>query len=221
MKRIFLLIALSLSGLSNAQVTKNPGDFNQIKAFDQIQVELIPSSETKVEITGHRASEVEVVNNNGELKIRMSLKKLLDGEDILAKVYFKNLNSIDASEGAFIGCNESFEQEFISLNVKEGAQIKVQLAVSKAELRAVTGGILKVSGSAQTVDARLGTGGILEAQSLETKQTEIDIKAGGEAEIHATDYVNAKVRGGGNVDVYGNPKQVNKKTALGGSVNVR
>lgn len=221
MRSIILTLTLLLSGVSQAQITKNPGDFNKIKAFDRIEVELIPSSENKVEISGHRASEVEVVNNNGELKIRMSLKKLLDGEDILAKVYFKSLNSIDAAEGAFIGCNDAFSQDFISLNAKEGAQIKVVLDVAKAELRSVTGGILKVSGSAKTVDARLGTGGILYAKSLETQQTEIDIKAGGEAEIHATDYVNAKVRGGGHVEVYGNPKQVNKKTALGGSINVR
>jgi hypothetical protein len=33
--------------------------------------------------------QVEVVNNNGELKLRMPFPKLLSGEDISIKLYFK------------------------------------------------------------------------------------------------------------------------------------
>jgi hypothetical protein len=43
--------------------------------------------------------QVEVVNNNGELKNAFS--KLLSGEDISIKLYFKIYRSIAASEGSF------------------------------------------------------------------------------------------------------------------------
>ena len=36
------------------------------------------------------SQEVELVNKNGELKIRMPLTKLLSGDDVSATVYFKN-----------------------------------------------------------------------------------------------------------------------------------
>jgi hypothetical protein len=219
MTKFFFALMLATFTLG-AQTTKDPGDFKSLKVFDKIQTEIIPSDANRVEISGNRSSDVEVVNNNGQLKIRMALKKMFDGDDILVKVYFRQLNAIDASEGSYVGCAEPIKQDFISLNAKEGAQIKLQLAVDKAELRSVTGGMLKLSGTADVVDARLGTGGILEAEKLETRQTDIDIKAGGDASVFATQYVNATVKGGGHVDVYGNPNQVNQKTALGGSVKV-
>jgi hypothetical protein len=37
---------------------------------------------------------VEVVNNNGELKLRMPFPKLLSGEDISIKLYFKNIEPL-------------------------------------------------------------------------------------------------------------------------------
>jgi hypothetical protein len=51
---------------------------------------LISGSENKVIITGWE-QEVEVVNNNGELKLRMPFPKLLSGNDIKIQLYYKNI----------------------------------------------------------------------------------------------------------------------------------
>jgi hypothetical protein len=48
---------------------KDLGEFSTIKIYDRLTVSLISSSENIV-ITGNRKA-VEVVNNNGELKLRM------------------------------------------------------------------------------------------------------------------------------------------------------
>lgn len=207
-----------IAQMSFAQVTKNLGDFDELKVFDRINIELIPSTENKIEIKGDRSNEVEVVNKNGELKIRMSLKKLMNGEEITAKLYFTKLESIDGSEGAYISCDQPFKQTSIAITGKEGAEIKLILDVQKAKIKSVTGAILKISGMAQNQDASLGTGGILEAANLETAQTTVSITTGGEADVRATDLVDAKVRAGGTITVYGSPKQINKKTVLGGTI---
>lgn len=218
MKKISIIMLL-ISSLSFAQVTKNLGEFNAINVFDRISVELIPSSENKIEIKGDRAGEVEIVNNNGTLKIRMSLKKLLDGEEVSAKLYYTNLESIDASEGSYIIGDDVIKQSSIKVNAKEGSEIRLNIDVEKAELRAVTGGILQIKGSATNQDASIGTGGILRANGLETSQTTVKITTGGEADVRATELVDAKVRAGGTITVFGSPKQINKKVTLGGSIN--
>lgn len=218
MKKTALLAILFIAQISFAQVTKNLGDFDELKVFDRINVELIPSTENKIEIKGDRSSEVEVVNKNGELKIRMSLKKLMKGEEITAKLYFTKLESIDASEGAYVTCDETFKQTAIEITGKEGAEIRLKIDVQKAKIKSVTGAILKISGTAQNQDASLGTGGILEAMNLETSQTTVSITTGGEADVKASELVDAKVRAGGTITIYGSPKQVNKKTVLGGTI---
>lgn len=218
MKKLSIVMLL-ISSLGFSQVTKKLGEFNAINVFDRISVELIPSSENKIEIKGDRAGEVEIVNNNGTLKIRMSLKKLLDGESVSAKLYYTNLESIDASEGSYIIGDDVIKQSSIKVNAKEGSEIRLNIDVEKAEVRAVTGGILQIKGSATNQDASIGTGGILRANGLETSQTTVKITTGGEADVRATELVDAKVRAGGTITIFGNPKQINKKVTLGGNIN--
>jgi hypothetical protein len=74
---------------------------------------------------------VEVVNNNGELKLRMPFPKLLSGEDISIKLYFKNIESIAASEGSYVSSEANFKQTIMDLNAREGAEIKIDLDVEK------------------------------------------------------------------------------------------
>jgi hypothetical protein len=73
---------------------------------------------------------VEVVNNNGELKLRMPFPKLLSG-DISIKLYFKNIESIAASEGSYVSSEANFKQTIMDLNAREGAEIKIDLDVEK------------------------------------------------------------------------------------------
>ncbi len=218
MKKIVFALAVLMVQSAFAQVKKSVGEFDKVKVFDRITVELIPANEERVEIYGTRGNEVEVVNKNGELKIRMQFKKLLDGEEIDAKLYFKNLVSIDANEGSFIGCDKAFAQNSIYASAQEGAEVKIALAVDRAEIKAATGGRLKITGSAKKQEVSLGAGGIFEGKNLKTEQTIVSVKAGGEAEIHASDTVDARVTAGGKIKIFGNPKDIRRKTTLGGTI---
>jgi hypothetical protein len=218
MKKLFLIFTVIISQISFAQITKETGDFDVLRVFDRINVALIPSIDNKIEINGIRAEDVEIVNKNGELKVRMSLNKLLDGEEIKVKLFFKKLNNIEVNEGAFVTSDEIFNQTSISLEAKEGAEIRLKLAVEKVKTRAVSGGIIKIHGTATNQDVAIGTGGILEAKNLETEQTTIKITTGGEAQIRASAYVDAQVRAGGTITIFGNPKQIDKKIVLGGTI---
>jgi hypothetical protein len=65
----------------------------------------------------------------------------------------------------------------------------------------------------------VNSGGVYEAEKLITQQTIITSNAGGEADIYATNFVDAKVRAGGDITIYGKPKQINQKVIAGGSIN--
>jgi PIN domain nuclease of toxin-antitoxin system len=84
MKKILFSLLL-ISSLTFAQTEKKVGDFHKVTAFDQITVELISSDENKVVLSGINSDEVEVINKNGELKLRMPLTNLLKGNQVNAK----------------------------------------------------------------------------------------------------------------------------------------
>ncbi|MCB0383677.1 MAG: DUF2807 domain-containing protein [Psychroserpens sp.] len=219
--RTFLAITLLfLSTLLSAQNPKEKGvgDFSEIKVFDLIEVNLIKSDTNRVEITGEDIEDVEVINKNGKLKIRMKLDKIFNGEKTFVAVYYTKLNIIDGNEGAFISSNELITQDYIELRAQEGARLKIGLDVDKVEIRAVTGGIIETRGKANTQNITLNTGGIYEGRSFETKNTSVNIKAAGEADVYASNEVTAKVLAGGDVFIYGNPENINERTTLGGRV---
>ena len=62
---------------------------------------------------------------------------------------------------------------------------------------------------------------IIQSAKLKTKtsvQTDVSIKAGGEADVRASELVKADVKAGGIITIYGKPSQINQKTTLGGTI---
>ena len=218
MKKAIVLAFVLVIQIAAAQVTRNLGEFNSVKVFDKLNVKLISSTENKIIISGNRENEVEVVNINGELKLRMPFPKLLSGNDITIQLYFKNIDSIDASEGSYVSSESVFKQTSIDLDTKEGAEIIVDVDVEKANVRAVSGGIIELTGKATNQNCTIASGGVYNGKYLHTSQTQITVSAGGQAEVYATLLADAKVRAGGSISIYGNPKKINQKTILGGTI---
>ncbi len=217
MKKLVYSI-LFISSITFAQIEKKVGGFTKVTSFDKIDVLLIQGNENKIILNGSDAKEVELVNKNGELKIRMPLTKMLTGDNVSAIVYYTKLEAIEANEGSRISSEDIFTTTAFDVIAKEGSQIKIKLDVSRLTLRVANGSLVNVQGKATNQDIIVNSGGIYEAKKLLTNQTVITTNAGGEADIYATELVDAKVRAGGDITVYGNPKQLNQKIIAGGKV---
>ncbi len=219
--RTLLAFFLSLTGtglLAQGIVDREVGDFREIKVYDLIEVNLIKSDENRILIKGRNTGDINFVNKDGVLKLRMPLEKKFQGEDTFIEVYYTDLRVIDANEGARIIGNEQIVQERIELRAQEGAEIEIGLKVRDARIRSVTGGIIRASGIATNQEIVLNTGGIFEGRDLKTDFTLIRVSAGGEAELFASQEVDIQIRAGGDVHVYGDPQRVNKDTMMGGRI---
>lgn len=216
---VIALVLISIPAISQTQ-EKTIGDFRELKVFDLIEVNLIHSDVNKVVIKGERTSSVKVINDNGVLKLRMELEERFDGSDTFVEVFYTNVDVLDVNEGAVIVTNEAIKQNKIELRSQEGGKIKIGLQVNYVEIKAVSGGIIEASGLAEEQKATLNSGGILEAKDLQTRTSEVSITAGGNADVHASQRVDAKVTAGGIINIYGNPKTINKKRIVGGEINL-
>lgn len=221
MKNSLLALAACLIAMvGNAQKTHNPGDFDKVKVYDRISAELIPSSTTKVEIDGTRSDDVEVINRNGELKVRMRTTQLLKGEEITAKIYYVNLEDIQVSEGASIGSSSAVKSYDVKLEVKSGGSINLQVDATEFNATVSTGGSVKVVGKAANGKLSVSTGGAIDAKELRLDRAEAVVKAGGNIAVNAKDKLTARVTTGGSIEVHGKPTKVDKKVTLGGSINI-
>jgi len=214
-----LVLLIAFSTFAQRTITKDVGDFSELKIYDLIEVNLIQSSENKVIIKGENSGSVKILNENGKLKIRMELDARFNGEDTFVEVYFTNISIIDANEGSIITANTLIEQNIIELRSQEGAKIKVGIKVNTVTIKAISGGIVEASGTAKNQDITINSGGIVEGRELKTEDSIIRITAAGDAEIYVTNNVDAKVTAGGDIVIYGNPKNVKQKKLAGGDIH--
>lgn len=223
MKNLLVTVLFFATTLVFAQnpKNKNVGDFNEVKVFDLIKVSLVKSDENKVMITGEDVDDVEIIIKNNALKVRMKFDRSFDGTKTFVAVHYTDLKVIDANEGAIVVGNELITQDTIELRAQEGASIIVGLDVDTVNVRAVSGGIIETRGKANTQDITLNTGGIYEGRDFETKNTIVKVRAAGEAEVKASNSVDARITAGGNIDIYGDPQIVTKKQTFGGSIKVK
>lgn len=219
MKNLFSIFVLTIFSISFAQKSQDLGEFNFLEVFDKIPVILIQSDKNHIEITGSRANEVELVSKGQQLKIRMSTKSLLKGDDVKITLYYRNLNEIHANEGSVISSDQTIKSPNLILNSKEGAEINLAIETQTLDIKTNTGGRIYVNGTADFQSVVSNSGGIYDGEKLETSKTEVTVNAGGEAKVFATESVDAKTRAGGNIHIFGGA-QVTQQTIAGGKIHI-
>ncbi|MDH7446312.1 head GIN domain-containing protein [Aquimarina sp. 2201CG14-23] len=220
MKKIVFLSLLFVASIATAQsvITKNVGDFDELKVFDKIEVKLLKGSENKVEISGISRKEVDVVIKDKVLKIKMSLSNTWDDNDTKVIVYYTDISKLDVNEGGKIIVKELITATELDLRAQEGGDIYAEIETDKLLARAVSGGGLHLEGNAKEQEVTVKAGGQFIAEDLKTLRTQVKISAGGKANINASDYVKANTAAGGTIRIYGNPKEVDGKKVFGGKI---
>ncbi len=220
---LLLIVFLFAANLTLAQSgnTKALEKFTKVKAYDRIIVTLVKSSENKLVISGDDKDEVSISNSDGVLKIKMEFDNFMAGGEALATLYYtETLDLIDANENAKIKSEETISGNRVEIKAQEGGIIDLKVNITDLYAKSISGSEVTLSGNAKTQEVMVNTGGKIYNKNLITIETTAVVNAGGRADINATQKVNAKVRAGGYIYIYGNPKDVNKDTVFGGKIEI-
>ena len=224
MKKItvtLVMIVVSWSAMAQKGTNKQLDKFTEVKVFDRIVLTLVKGTENKLVITGDDKDEVKISNKNGLLKIRMEFDNFMDGDEAKVKLYYTEvLTLLDANENAKIISDETFNGKRVEIKVQEGGKIDLKVNLEDLYAKSVSGGEITLTGKADTQEAIVNTGGKVYNAELDTKNTNVTVSAGGRADVKASERVDAKVKAGGYIYIYGNPKDVEKNKLFGGKIKV-
>lgn len=226
MNRNLFILCISFFGLliypitaQDKSVNQTLASFSEIKVFDGISVNLIPSDKNEAIISGANVGDVSILVSEGSLKIRMKVTKIFSGYRTFVDVYYKQpLLVIDVNEDARIISKATIKQEVLEVKAQEGGEIQVNAEVTQFLVKVVTGGVIKAAGVSKNQDVQINTGGTYRGKDFKTGFSTVNVNAGSQAEINASDYVKASVKAGGEVLVYGNPAKMDEKTVFGGTI---
>ena len=173
-KTIYICVLLfSFNALAQKVITKKLGDYSTLKVYNGIEVELIKSKEHKLEITGEKSEIVKVKNVNNTLKLSLpfSLKPENNaaGGKVLIRLYHNNnITVIDANEGSTITGKE-ISQDNLEVNSQERAFINLVVKVEYLEVRASSGGVIKLTGTAKNQNVDVDLYGVYNGFALNLK----------------------------------------------------
>lgn len=220
MKKLTLLLVLSCSiAFAQEPIIKNLGDFNTLKVFNGLTVELKKSKTAKIEISGSQAEDVTIKNSNGILKVRLQFPESFVAEDVKIILYYNNnIDILDANEGAKINSEEVINQKHLEVKVQEGAIINLAVETKHLVVKAVTGGIITLAGITENQNVEATTGAIYNAYNLQTKQTVVTAASGARVEVKTSEVLDAKVRFGGTIFYKGTPEVLKTKKIIGGTI---
>lgn len=217
---IFTLLFVLVTYTTFSQRTEvDLGAFNELKVYDQMNVTLIKSSENKAIITGDNVDDVVIDNDKGTLKIRMDVENSLDGNETLISLHYSDeLKLIDVNEGAEVTSKDPLTAKNLVLRAQEGAEMNISVKSTNVDSKAVTGGKIKVTGTAENQEVLIRTGGEFYGEAFRTNRTEVKVFAGGKAIVNAKELMKAKVTAGGKIEIYGNPNKIDEDKTFGGSI---
>jgi hypothetical protein len=216
---VALFICSTFYCLAQSTATIPLQKFTELRVYDRITVNLIKGQENKLVLSGVDKGDVSIIENNGLLKVKMIVNKFLSGNTVNAKLYFtEELKVIDANENARIVSSGMIKGSIIEIRSQESAIITLNIDVDTVNAKSISGSELKLSGTTNHQDANINTGGKLYNKGLKSKTTSVIVLGGGIAEVYASEKVIAKVKAGGTIQVYGNPKTIDKDDTFGGKI---
>ncbi|MDP3313883.1 head GIN domain-containing protein [Lutibacter sp.] len=218
-KLVLILLFVSTIVVAQQPVSTNLGDFNTLKVYNGLTVEIKKGTESKIEITGPRADDISIKNSDGILKVRLKFPDNfeMDGTTIVL-YYSKNIEVLDANEGAKIVSENKLKQPLLDVKVQEGAIIKLDIDVKHLTIKTVSGGIIDLKGIAENQNIEANTGGIYNGFDVESKQAIVNSLAGSVVEIDVSEVLDAKAQFGGSIFYKGKPSIVKSKSVVKGVI---
>ncbi|MFY7670663.1 head GIN domain-containing protein [Tenacibaculum sp. MEBiC06402] len=223
MKRFIYISILFFTIVSSAQrIERSVRDFETLKVYNGIDIELIQSDKQELIITGEKAEKVKVKEGGKTLKIMMRFPETTADGKVKVVLYFnKDISVIDANEGVTLTC-KSIEQGHIEVKAQEGAFVNMVVNTKHLSVKSSSGGVIKLSGKTKNEDIKLDLGATYHGYNLETENvTNVKAGSGSKAEILAGETLKAKVTFGGTILYKGQPEFFTEKKVIGGTVEER
>jgi len=213
------LLFLGCASATFAQeITVELDNFTEAEISKGLKVNFTQAEENKAVITGSSRDNVNLQVKNGVLKVSIDIDHLWNEDNTVVNIFFKQLIKIEAKQNAKIDLCGKITQPMIKLRVQEGSDIKANIDVENLYASVVTGGNLYIIGKANKQEIDVKAAGDFKGENLIGNDVKVSIVGGGTASIFSKAYVNAKVRAGGTIYVYGNPQKIDERITFGGTI---
>jgi hypothetical protein len=174
----------------------------------------------RVEAEDNLQPYIETTMDGNELEIDTKEGfRLRPGKPVKIYITSPNFAKVRLSgSGDILSQNRIAGKDRIELAVSGSGNIKVDLDAPAVNAEMSGSGNINLSGLAKQFQGKLSGSGNISAMDLKTEQTEIRISGSGNADVFASEKLDVKVAGSGDVRYKGGAQQVSSNITGSGSV---
>jgi len=195
--------------------------FNSIKAERGLDVVLEQSTETSITVIAddNLHSHIKTTVNNGVLKITADVNNFINVDSKKIVVKMPNIESIQVSSGASFEAKNTINSNTIALKSSSGGSLNIAIESEKATSEASYGSTMRISGKAISHETAASSGSNINAEKLLSNDIIASASSGSVIHVYPLVSLNAVASSGGNISYHNVPKNLNKKSSSGGSIN--
>ena len=196
-------------------------NFTELQVYDRISVTLVKGEENKIEIPLEHKKDLSITENDARLRLKMCSGESVLNSTLSLKLYYTEaLSVIDANKNSRIISTGLVIGTDLAIEAQDASTITLNIAYNNVSAKSTSGSEIKLSGTSTNQEVMINTGGKLFNKGLKTKNSTVIVLSGGSAEVYTSEAVIAKVKAGGSITVYGNPKSVDKDDTFGGKIAI-
>ncbi|MFI5137879.1 MAG: head GIN domain-containing protein [Sphingobacteriales bacterium] len=208
-------------------VDRHLSGFNAVNVAGPFDVDIVQGAteSVKVEAPADVIDRIITEVNGGVLKIYNRHDSWNWGEwwghhkKILVHVTAKDLNSINITGSGDVSFREGITTNSLKLRISGSGDMTGKLAVKTLESSITGSGDMKLSGRAESSTVSLVGSGDFTARNLITVSSAVRVSGSGDAEINASEKVDAAVNGSGDIRYTGAAKNINSRKSGSGDIS--
>lgn len=223
MNKFFISLLMAFMYVSaSAQLqykdTRNLNDFNILKVFGNIKVDLIKSDSTYIILESDVVTLDKLTTKVEGTVLTVKSLAMGDKKEVFAKIYYKSIEEITADGGANIAKTDTLRADKFTIKVLKGSLARVHVVATKVEASVGQGAELRLLGRADELDASAGSGGLFDGFGFTAKMADVKANTGGKINVLVTDDLRARANSGGAIVYKGKPKKESVDPSMGGSI---
>ena len=186
--------------------THNTSDYNEVKVVGFMDVILESGTEGSITVkTDENIQEYIIIESkNGVLTIKVKNKVNIQTKNgVHITVPFKDLGIVSLT-----GCGDVLTRDMI-----------LEAEAKNIDAKITGSGDLKLSGKVNDFEVKVTGSGDFSGKSLISQNTQVYVSGSGDAIVHASKSLKARVNGSGDIRYYGNPETTDNKTLGSGDIN--
>jgi len=227
----FLFAALMIAGFNSAFAEvqdRHLSGFHAISASASFDVYITQGSteSVKVEAPSDMINRIITEVNGDVLKIRTKNGNFSWGgwfnnshKKMVVYVTVKSIHAINISGSSDVFFKEGINADKMELTVSGSGDVIGKLNAKSLETHVSGSGDIKLAGNAETSIIRMNGSGDFSGREFVTAVTMVSISGSGDATVNASQKLDARVSGSGDIRYAGNPKEVSKSTSGSGDIH--